>query len=175
MCNLLITQDTPEALVLAILCDFKGQDAQEIVNYIVLRLRQLTADNEQAFRNYYEMLETLADNRDLQANLDEAKNMLTQVDITRFASYRWGVEATMRQLQPLLDEKDQALLNKERLLQAEQKRVEEEKQRVRRGVQQLAQMNTLTHQAIADIFQLSLAEVESILADQANGTHGSVH
>lgn len=72
-CNLLITQDTPEALVLAILCDFKGQDAQEIVNYIVLRLRQLTADNEQAFRNYYEMLETLADNRDLQANLDEAK------------------------------------------------------------------------------------------------------
>jgi len=87
-CSLLLAQDTPEALVLAILCDFKERPTQDVVNYIVRRLKELSGDDEQSFRNYYEMLETLADNRDLQTQLDEAKQMLTQVDITRFSSYR---------------------------------------------------------------------------------------
>ncbi|MFZ1232298.1 MAG: hypothetical protein WAQ53_03400 [Thiofilum sp.] len=114
------------------------------------------------------MLETLADNRDLQANLDEAKAMLTQVDVTRFASYRWGYEAGKQYFQPLLEEKEQQLLNEQMLRQAEQKRLAEEKQRIRRSVQQLALMNTMTLQAIADLFQLSLSEVESIVASQSN-------
>ncbi|WP_020558746.1 hypothetical protein [Thiofilum flexile] len=154
-CSLLLAQDTPEALVLAILCDFKQRPVQEVVNYIVMRLRELTGDDEKAFRNYYEMLETLADNRNLQANLDEAKHMLTQVDITRFSTYRWGfekgiergieqgIEQARGELQPLLDT---------------------EKQRLLQGVKQLIQMNTMSHQAIADLFQLSLTEVEQIAA-----------
>ena len=96
-CSLMLAQDTPEALVLAILCDFKERPTQQVVNYIVLRLRELTGENEQRFRNYYEMLETLGDNRDLHAHLVEAKNMLTQVDITRFSTYRWGLEAGIQQ------------------------------------------------------------------------------
>jgi hypothetical protein len=39
---------------------------QEMVNHIVLRLRELMGDDESGFRNYFEMLETLAENRDLQ-------------------------------------------------------------------------------------------------------------
>ncbi|WP_020560054.1 hypothetical protein [Thiofilum flexile] len=93
----ILAQDTPEALVLAILCDFKARPMQEVVNYIVKRLKELTGDNEARFRNYYEMLETLADNRDLQAQLDEAKHMLTQVDVTRFSTYRWGLQAGLEQ------------------------------------------------------------------------------
>lgn len=89
-CSLLLTQDTPDALVLAILCDFKGKPEQEMVNYIVLRLRELMGEDESGFRNYFEMLETLAENRDLQTNIEEAEKMLTEVDITKFASYRWG-------------------------------------------------------------------------------------
>ncbi|MEZ5447479.1 MAG: hypothetical protein R3E89_00030 [Thiolinea sp.] len=96
-CSLLLAQDTPEALVLAILCDFKERPTQDVVNYIVQRLKELTGENEARFRNYYEMLETLADNRDLQTNLDEAKNMLTQVDVTRFSTYRWGMQAGLEQ------------------------------------------------------------------------------
>lgn len=42
-----------------------GQPAQDMVNYIVLRLRELMGDNERGFRNYFEMPETLAENRDL--------------------------------------------------------------------------------------------------------------
>ncbi|MBJ6609812.1 MAG: DUF4351 domain-containing protein [Candidatus Thiothrix moscowensis] len=90
-CSVLLTQDTPDALVLAILCDFKGKPAQEMVNYIVLRLRELMGEDERGFRNYFEMLETLAENRDLQPNIEEAEKMLTQVDVTRFASYKWGM------------------------------------------------------------------------------------
>lgn len=90
-CEVLIQQDTPDALVLAILCDFKQRPVQDVVNYIVKRLKQLTADDESSFRNYFKMLETLADNRDLKTQLDEAKHMLTNVDVKNFASYQWGV------------------------------------------------------------------------------------
>lgn len=96
-CSVLLTQDTPDALVLAILCDFKGRPVQEMVNYIVLRLRELMGEDESGFRNYFEMLETLAENRDLQPNIEEAEKMLTEVDVTKFASYRWGLRAGVEQ------------------------------------------------------------------------------
>ena len=96
-CSLLLTQDTPDALVLAILCDFRGKPEQEMVNYIVLRLRELMGEDEKSFRNYFEMLETLAENRDLQPQLEEAEKMLTEVDLTKFASYRWGMRDGFQQ------------------------------------------------------------------------------
>lgn len=96
-CSLLLTQDTPDALVLAILCDFRGRPEQEMVNYIVLRLRELMGEDEKGFRNYFEMLETLAENRDLQPQLEEAEKMLTEVDVTKFASYRWGMRDGLQQ------------------------------------------------------------------------------
>lgn len=154
-CRLLLMKDTPEALVIAILCDFKERPTQDMVNYIVTRLHELTGDDEQRFRNYYQMLETLAENRDLQTNLAEAKDMLTQVDVTRFSTYRWGLEAGIKQMEALVEEKD-----KEKLQALREK--EEALQRLQQGVRQLLLMNTLTHQQIADVFQLSLAEVEAI-------------
>lgn len=54
-------------------------------------------EDENGFRNYFEMLETLAENRDLQTNIEEAEKMLTEVDITKFASYRWGMKAGLAQ------------------------------------------------------------------------------
>ncbi len=147
-CRLLLMKDTPEALVIAILCDFKERPTQDMVNYIVTRLHELTGDDEQRFRNYYQMLETLAENRDLQTNLAEAKDMLTQVDVTRFSTYRWGLEAGIKQMEALVEEKEAAR-------QATLKQLYQ-------GVRQLLLMNTLTYQQIADVFQLSLAEVEAI-------------
>jgi transcriptional antiterminator len=52
-------------------------------------------DDEKQFSNYFTMLETLAENRDLQQQLKESKDMLTEVDVTRFASYQWGMEKGM--------------------------------------------------------------------------------
>ena len=172
-CSLLLAQDTPEALVLAILCDFKERPTQEVVNYIVTRLRELSGDNEQRFRNYYEMLETLADNRDLQANLDEAKQMLTQVDVTRFSTYRWGVEAGLNQAkakyeqslaekEAALEEKESALAEQRELLRAKDAVIQEEKQRITRAVKQLITFNTLSYQAIAELMNIPVEEVEAI-------------
>jgi predicted transposase YdaD len=71
--------------------------ANQIACYIVKRLHELLGDDESGFRNYFGMLETLAENRNLQPNLEEAEKMLTQVDVTKFASYRWGLKAGMAQ------------------------------------------------------------------------------
>ena len=111
-CQLLLAQDTPDALVLAILCDFKERPVQDVVNYIVKRLQELLQDDERGFRNYFEMLETLSENRHLQPNIDEAKNMLTEIDIKKLPSYNWGVEQGIekgtfqvaKQLLPLMDD-----------------------------------------------------------------------
>ena len=91
-CEGLLEQDSADALVLAILCDFKGKPPQQVVNYILSRLRALTGEDEQGFRRYLDMLEVLSDNRDLRAHIKEAETMLTQIDITRMPSYEIGLE-----------------------------------------------------------------------------------
>ncbi len=85
--------------------------------------------------------------------------MLTQVDITRFSTYRWGLEAgviqTKAEFEPLLAEKELAL-------QREKEEKRKAQQTLLEGVKQLIALNTLSHQAIADLFKLSLEEVETI-------------
>ena len=38
-----------------------------------------------------------AENRDLQPQLEETEKMLTEVDVTKFASYRWGMRDGLQQ------------------------------------------------------------------------------
>ena len=45
-CQKLLKQDTPDALVLAILCDFKQHFAQEIIGSILKRLKTLLAKDK---------------------------------------------------------------------------------------------------------------------------------
>jgi len=90
-CQQLLTQDTPDALVLAVLCDFKTRPTQDVVNYIVKRLHELLGDDEKGFREYFEMMETLSLNRNLKPNFDEAKQMLTKIDMRELPSFHWGL------------------------------------------------------------------------------------
>jgi len=62
-CAGLLVQDNPDALVLAVLCDFGDRKPQEVVTYIVHRLRELLGANERGFRDYMTMLEILSKNR----------------------------------------------------------------------------------------------------------------
>jgi len=78
-CTGLLTQDNPDALVLAILCDFGDRQPQEVVTYIVHRLRELLGADERGFREHMTMLEILSKNRDLQAQVEEAEHMLTVI------------------------------------------------------------------------------------------------
>jgi hypothetical protein len=91
-CAGLLVQDNPDALVLAVLCDFGGREPQEVVNYIVRRLSELTGTDERRFREYMTMLEILSENRDLKPQVEEAERMLTQIDIERMPSYVIGLE-----------------------------------------------------------------------------------
>ena len=91
-CEYLIKKDTPEALVLSILCDFGDRDPQEVVDYIYTRLRELLGDNSKRLRECIDMLHILSVNRDLDSQIEEAEKMLTQIDMTRIPSYRIGME-----------------------------------------------------------------------------------
>ncbi len=122
---------------------------QDVVNYIVLRLRELMGDDESGFRNYFGMLETLAENRNLQPNLEEAEKMLTQVDVTKFASYRWGLKAGVAQG------------IEQGIGQGIEKGIEQGAMRERlRVAQQL--IGLLDEQTIADKTGLSLEEVRQL-------------
>ena len=89
-------QGTPEGLVFAILCDFKGRPEREVLHYIVQRLRQLAAENEAQFREYVRMLEVLSTNRSLEHIIEEEEKMLSQVDQTRLPSFRIEMQQGMQ-------------------------------------------------------------------------------
>ena len=91
-CRRLLEIDTPDALVLAILCDFGENDPQAIVNHIYTRLGILLGDNPRQFREYLDMLHVLSTNRDLDKHIEEADRMLTQIDFERLPTYRRGME-----------------------------------------------------------------------------------
>jgi predicted transposase YdaD len=96
-CETLIEQDTPEALILAVLCDFKRKPAQDVVNYIVTRLKTLTGEDENGFRKHMRMLAILSDNRNLKTVVKEAGKMLTQVDYRKLPFFELGLEQGLEQ------------------------------------------------------------------------------
>lgn len=85
-----LTQNSADALVLAILCDFKETQPQTVVHEILQRLMALQQDDAK-IREYVSMLEILADNRDLQLNIQEEFKML-EVHIERLPSFLIGEE-----------------------------------------------------------------------------------
>lgn len=82
-----LRQNQPEAVVLAILCDFKSQDKHLIVRQILNRIQQLTQNNESQYRDCLLMLEVLSENRDLTHILKEEEEMLSAIKLEDLASY----------------------------------------------------------------------------------------
>jgi hypothetical protein len=94
-CADLLAQDNPDALVLAVLCDFRDREPRRVVHHIFQRLLDLLGDNPKRFREYLDMLEVLSQNRDLRGYIKEAETMLTRVDIEKLPSYELGMEKGM--------------------------------------------------------------------------------
>jgi len=82
-CEELLKIDTPDALVLAILCDFKDKDEVEVLGYILKRLLELSQNDSYSLSKYMLILETLSQNRDLQDKLKEASDMLKNIDLEK--------------------------------------------------------------------------------------------
>lgn len=90
-CEQFMHEDNPDALVLAILCDFKGKNSSEVVEGIIRRLIELTGNQPERLRNYLKMLETLSTNRNLSQIFQEVENkMLSEIDIEKLPSYCIG-------------------------------------------------------------------------------------
>ena len=87
----LLSQDSPDAWVLAILGDFKDSPADELVNQILARLVQRLNEEPPRLREYVSMLEILATNRDLSVNIREQLDMLT-IDFEKLPTYQMGME-----------------------------------------------------------------------------------
>ncbi len=76
-CENFLQEDNPNALILAILCDFKGIDEKEVIHYIITKLKQYYKENEKGFRESISMLEALSTNRDLKDKIKEEEKMLS--------------------------------------------------------------------------------------------------
>ena len=93
-CDDFLRQDSPDAWVLAILCDFKNRLPRDVIHSILARLVERYADNPPRLREYVDMLDILGTNRDLNIDIGEELKMLT-IDVEKLATYRIGMEKGM--------------------------------------------------------------------------------
>ncbi len=92
-CRQFLQQNTPDALVIAVLCDFKGEDEEVMLQELVDRLIGMTRDQPDQMRNYLKMMETLSANRGLTDIFKAVETkMLREVDIEKLPSYQIGLE-----------------------------------------------------------------------------------
>jgi len=91
-CEKFLSMDTPDALVLAILCDFKDKEPQKVISYIIARLRELTKDDEYKLGKYMLILEELSSNRNLESVIEEVEKMLRDMRIEELPGYRLALE-----------------------------------------------------------------------------------
>ncbi len=98
----LLAKDSPDAIVLSILGDFKDTPERQAVNEIVSRLYRKLGDQPKRFREYFYMMEILSDNRHLKDFIKEAEQMITQVNVENLPSYELGLEKGLEQGMSLL-------------------------------------------------------------------------
>ena len=88
-CEELLKSNNPSAIALSILCDFKGEDKQMVINKILRKLRELNDDK--AFEKYLEIVTLYSTNRGLEENVKQGVKMLT-VDIEKIPFFQDGVK-----------------------------------------------------------------------------------
>jgi hypothetical protein len=96
-CEKFLIMDTPDALVLAILCDFKDKDEKDIITYIITRLQQLTKNDSYKLGKYMLALEELSTNRELHNKIKEVESMLRDMKLEDLPSYEIGMERGLSQ------------------------------------------------------------------------------
>ncbi len=82
-------QNSADALVLAVLCDFKDEEPRAMVHEILTRLIALSDQDSKMLREYVTMLEVLASNRDLNVDIQQEFEML-EIEVEKLPSYLMG-------------------------------------------------------------------------------------
>jgi predicted transposase/invertase (TIGR01784 family) len=91
-CEKLIKLDNPDALVLAILCNFKDKNKLETIMQMLEKLANYTKDDEKAYSNYLLAMETLTENMKVHKILQEAEKMLRTMTMEKSISYQIGIQ-----------------------------------------------------------------------------------
>ena len=94
-CELFLKSNNPDAVVLAILCDPKGQEPRDLVVRIASELRRLHQSRLNELRESFMMLDILASNRDLQDLVKENSEMFIEVE--KLGLYQAAVEKGVEQ------------------------------------------------------------------------------
>jgi len=89
-----INQDSPDAIIMALLCDMEDRDSKTAIHEIIAKLIALTHDDSKRLREYLSMLEILAGNRNINLDIQQEFEML-QVEIERLPSFIMGEEKGM--------------------------------------------------------------------------------
>jgi predicted transposase/invertase (TIGR01784 family) len=95
-CEYFMNLDTPDGIVLAILCDFKDKNKNLIVENIIRKLHHLVED-EKEYRKYFSMLEELSTLRDLKEVIKESEMRLSDITYKDLPSYEIGWEQGVRE------------------------------------------------------------------------------
>lgn len=93
----MIALDTPDALVLAILCDFGEKPKQQGVTLSGNKTNELIGENEAELLKYLCIMKFLSSNGNLKALLKEEEKMLSQVKLSELPSYEIGMERGLQQ------------------------------------------------------------------------------
>ncbi|WP_198245543.1 hypothetical protein [methane-oxidizing endosymbiont of Gigantopelta aegis] len=91
-----LSRNTPDAVVMAILCDFDGDEKRDVVHEVLRSLIKMTQGNHQQLREYIAMLEILATNRNLNLDIQQEYEML-HVEIEKLPSFVMGLEKGIEQ------------------------------------------------------------------------------
>ena len=91
-CEEMIKLNTPDAIVLSILCDFKDKDEKEILAFLMKKIKELVGEDLNSLRKYMLMLEKLSENRNLKDKLKEVEEMLRVIELEKLPSYELGIE-----------------------------------------------------------------------------------
>jgi predicted transposase/invertase (TIGR01784 family) len=89
-------QNSADALVLAVLCDFKETEPRAVVHEILTRLMAIQQDDFKTLREYVSMLEILATNRNLNLDIQQEFEML-EIEIEKLPSFLIGQERGIEQ------------------------------------------------------------------------------
>jgi len=90
-CEYFLKEDTPDSLVLAVLCDFKDKNPKDVIKYIIDRLQYHLKDDLNGFRKYTMILEEISTNRDLKDIVKEVE-MLSEIRLEDLPSWEIGME-----------------------------------------------------------------------------------
>ena len=94
--RLLLEQDSPDAVVMAVLGDFHQQDARTVLHEILSKLKRLTQHDNQQLRDCLTMLEILSTNRNLQLDVQQEFEML-EIEIEKLPSFVIGERKGLEQ------------------------------------------------------------------------------